>query len=198
MKALIRLRGCAVWSGPSLSAYARTHVFALGGPFVFWTRCTWYFFVICLQGNSFCDFLFVNFFAHKFHSENGYTLKVYQPPFKKGSRSTKFFPFRADTVSEETTRLTELPPVKAYLFLNPYHAERGVWEGSTTSANHPSVLDISKSINNGLVNIWATPCENVSSGYADSDGPDQPAHPRSLIRAVTAAHRTIGYYKMYE
>ena len=31
--ALTRLRGRAVWSEPSLSAYARRHVFAWGGPF---------------------------------------------------------------------------------------------------------------------------------------------------------------------
>ena len=31
VKALIRLRGCAGWSGPSLSAYARRHVFACRG-----------------------------------------------------------------------------------------------------------------------------------------------------------------------
>ena len=32
VKALFRLRGCAGWSGPSLSAYARRHVFAWRGP----------------------------------------------------------------------------------------------------------------------------------------------------------------------
>ena len=32
VKALIRLRGCAGWSGPSLSAYTRRHVFAWRGP----------------------------------------------------------------------------------------------------------------------------------------------------------------------
>ena len=32
VKAQIRLRGCAGWSGPSLSAYAHRHVFAWRGP----------------------------------------------------------------------------------------------------------------------------------------------------------------------
>ena len=35
---------------------------------------------------------------------------------------------------------------------------------------------------------WAALCENVFFfwAYVDSEGPDQPAHPRSLIRALTA------------
>ena len=34
--------------------------------------------------------------------------------------------------------------------------------------------------------------------YADSEGSDQPAHPRSLIRAFTVPNRIIVYYRMYE
>ena len=34
MKALIRLRGCAVWSGPSLSTYAPKHIFKWHSPHV--------------------------------------------------------------------------------------------------------------------------------------------------------------------
>ena len=34
VKVLIRLRGCAVWSGPSLSAYARRHIFAWHDPWI--------------------------------------------------------------------------------------------------------------------------------------------------------------------
>ena len=36
-----------------------------------------------------------------------------------------------------------------------------------------------------ILRIWASPCENLLRSYADSEGPDQPAHPRSLIRAFT-------------
>ena len=31
---------------------------------------------------------------------------------------------------------------------------------------------------------WTAPSENVSLTYADSEGPDQTAHKRSLIRAI--------------
>ena len=34
--------------------------------------------------------------------------------------------------------------------------------------------------------------------YADSEGPGQPAHTRSLIMNFTVANRIIGYYRMYE
>ena len=34
--------------------------------------------------------------------------------------------------------------------------------------------------------------------YADSEGPDQPAHLRRLIRPSLSAKRIIGYYRMYE
>ena len=34
--------------------------------------------------------------------------------------------------------------------------------------------------------------------YADSEGPDQTAHPRSLIRAFPVANRIIGYYRKYD
>ena len=33
--------------------------------------------------------------------------------------------------------------------------------------------------------IWAVPCENCLRAYAHSEGQDQPAHPRSLIKAFT-------------
>ena len=34
--------------------------------------------------------------------------------------------------------------------------------------------------------IWAVPCDNVSLGIiADSEGPDQPVHPDSLVSAFT-------------
>ena len=36
---------------------------------------------------------------------------------------------------------------------------------------------------NTTVNIWASTRENLSSGFANNTGADQPAHPRSLIRA---------------
>ena len=31
--------------------------------------------------------------------------------------------------------------------------------------------------------LWVAPCDNVLQAYADSEGPDQTAHPRSLIWA---------------
>ena len=31
--------------------------------------------------------------------------------------------------------------------------------------------------------IWASACENLSSGFANNKGADQPAHPHSLISA---------------
>ena len=34
--------------------------------------------------------------------------------------------------------------------------------------------------------------------YADSEGPDQPAHPRSLIGPLLSANRIIGYYRMFQ
>ena len=36
-----------------------------------------------------------------------------------------------------------------------------------------------------LTMVRAPPSENVPPGRADSEGPDQTAHPRSLIRAFT-------------
>ena len=33
---------------------------------------------------------------------------------------------------------------------------------------------------------------------ADSEGPDQPAHPRRLIRALLSANNIIGYFRMYD
>ena len=33
--------------------------------------------------------------------------------------------------------------------------------------------------------------------YADMEGTDQTAHPRSLIRAFAVPYRIIGYYRMY-
>ena len=47
---LIRLRGCAGWSGPSLSAFARRHVFAWQGPYT----------LLCLYGH-FWLWLWVSF-----------------------------------------------------------------------------------------------------------------------------------------
>ena len=38
--------------------------------------------------------------------------------------------------------------------------------------------------------IWVAPCETRLWTYADSEGPDQPAHPRSLIRAFTVRLQT--------
>ena len=34
--------------------------------------------------------------------------------------------------------------------------------------------------------------------YADREGPDQPAHPRSLIRASMSANRIIGHYRIHQ
>ena len=38
----------------------------------------------------------------------------------------------------------------------------------------------------------AATCNNVSSDYADSEGPDQPAYQRSIIRTSLSANRIIG------
>ena len=83
----------------------------------------------------------------------------------------------------------------------------------------PRHYDMMKTLLTGLLNLssirlsrsmlfkWATPSENGSSCHANSnvssdicgsEGPDQTAHPRSLIRAFTARYQNNGYYRMYD
>ena len=77
----------------------------------------------------------------------------------------------------------------------------------------PRHYDMMKTLLTGLLNLssirlsrsmlfkWATPSENGSSCHANicgSEGPDQTAHPRSLIRAFTASYQNNGYYRMYD
>ena len=59
MKALIRLRGCAVWSGPSLSAFAQRHVFAWRAYSLVGDKALLVDFRDSYKEKYFCDFLFV-------------------------------------------------------------------------------------------------------------------------------------------
>ena len=54
--------------------------------------------------------------------------------------------------------------------------------------------------------IWSNPthcfgphhAKTCILAYTDSEGPDHPAHSRSLIRPSLSANRILGYYIMYE
>ena len=67
------------------------------------------------------------------------------------------------------------------------HCFLNVWPFHVTndSRNNDKYLD------------WPRHAKTCLRAYSDSEGPDQPAHPRRLIRPSLSANKIIGYYRKY-
>ena len=76
-KALVRLRGCAGWSGPSLSVYARRHVFVWRGLY----------FTVYIYSHPFMDYTlcYVFVFSKAFHA----LFRI--PEMKTKKKKTRFY-----------------------------------------------------------------------------------------------------------